>query len=194
MRLHQAAQSGHDEYAVLLGFFDGGVGEVLEERRRGLVVSSVFSASCRMSCVLVKPAAIQPPQKNWFNTKRALSYTLEPVENTYFTRFLNLDAGEARLYRRFHGQHQRNGPAMRTTVVTMEGSCFTVEIRNHAKAHFSFLEFQPCLGVLMAEWFAGAIMNEGVPFELRDLRNPKRETLLPGRPWPHLPAVLRRAA
>ncbi len=29
VRLHQAAESGHDEYAILLGFFDRGVGQVL---------------------------------------------------------------------------------------------------------------------------------------------------------------------
>src|SRR5579863_10503139 len=37
MRLHQAAQSGNNENPVLLCFFDGGVGEVFEERRRGFV-------------------------------------------------------------------------------------------------------------------------------------------------------------
>src|ERR1700721_2440189 len=37
VRLHQTAQTGHNENAVLLGFFDGGVGQLLQERRRGFV-------------------------------------------------------------------------------------------------------------------------------------------------------------
>ena len=31
VRLHQAAQAGDDEYAVLLGLFDRGVGQVLQK-------------------------------------------------------------------------------------------------------------------------------------------------------------------
>src|SRR5215467_11959146 len=37
VRLYQAAQAGHDKKAILLGFFDCGVREMLKERRRGLV-------------------------------------------------------------------------------------------------------------------------------------------------------------
>src|SRR5579863_4146209 len=37
VRLHQAAETGNDEDAVLLGFFDSGVREMLQERRRGFV-------------------------------------------------------------------------------------------------------------------------------------------------------------
>src|SRR5215469_7346275 len=36
--LHEAAQPRHGEDTVLLGFFDGGVGEMLEKCRRGFVV------------------------------------------------------------------------------------------------------------------------------------------------------------
>ena len=32
MRLHETAQAGHDEHAVLLGLFDRGVGQVLQKR------------------------------------------------------------------------------------------------------------------------------------------------------------------
>src|SRR5581483_1257468 len=40
MSFYQAAQSGHDEYAILLGLFYGGVGEVLEKCGCGLVVDA----------------------------------------------------------------------------------------------------------------------------------------------------------
>src|SRR5579864_5359068 len=39
VRFHQAANAGNDEYAALLGFFNRGVGQMLQERRRGLVVN-----------------------------------------------------------------------------------------------------------------------------------------------------------
>src|ERR1700723_4739476 len=42
VRLHQAAQSRHDEHAVLLRLFDGGIGQVLQERRRLLVVEFIL--------------------------------------------------------------------------------------------------------------------------------------------------------
>src|SRR5207244_6247492 len=42
MRLHQTAQAGNDEHAVLLGLFDCGVSKVLEKRCSGLVVGAEF--------------------------------------------------------------------------------------------------------------------------------------------------------
>src|ERR1700690_3760414 len=42
VRFHQAAQSGHYEYAVLLGLFDRRVSEVFQERCSGLVVGAEF--------------------------------------------------------------------------------------------------------------------------------------------------------
>jgi hypothetical protein len=40
--LHQAAQAGHDEYAVLLGLFDSRVSQVLKKRSNRLVVGLEF--------------------------------------------------------------------------------------------------------------------------------------------------------
>src|SRR5690242_13631991 len=37
VRLHQAAQAGHDEHAVLLGFFDSDIGQFFKKSRRSLV-------------------------------------------------------------------------------------------------------------------------------------------------------------
>jgi hypothetical protein len=38
VRLHQPAQAGHNEYAVLLGFFDGGISQLLQEQRCSFIV------------------------------------------------------------------------------------------------------------------------------------------------------------
>src|SRR5467141_1946365 len=38
MRLHQPAQAGHHEYAVLLGFFDGGISQLFQEQRCSFIV------------------------------------------------------------------------------------------------------------------------------------------------------------
>jgi len=38
VRLHQPAQAGNHEYAVLLGFFDGGISQLFQEQRCGFIV------------------------------------------------------------------------------------------------------------------------------------------------------------
>src|SRR5690242_8477282 len=63
---------------------------------------STFSARSRISCVLVRPAAILPPQKNRFNTKSRLSYTREPVEkHLFYAVFLTQMCCKAHFYRLF---------------------------------------------------------------------------------------------
>src|ERR1022692_1197386 len=42
VRLHQASESGHNEYSVLLGLFDRNVSEVLKKRCCSLVVGAEF--------------------------------------------------------------------------------------------------------------------------------------------------------
>src|ERR1700730_5009637 len=37
VRLHETAEAGNNEDAVLLGFFDGGIGELLQKCRRGFI-------------------------------------------------------------------------------------------------------------------------------------------------------------
>src|ERR1700675_2710420 len=37
VRLHQTAEAGNNEDAILLGFFDSGIGQLLQKRRRGFI-------------------------------------------------------------------------------------------------------------------------------------------------------------
>src|SRR5581483_7849031 len=104
VRLHQASQAGHHEDAVLFGFFNSGIRETLQERRRGFIRNLVlfgelpnqlgFGQTCSHSSSSTKISLI--PAR--------VSYTRGLWKNTLFHGgFLIHTRGGARLYRRSGG-------------------------------------------------------------------------------------------
>src|SRR5579872_1478910 len=116
VRLHQTAEAGHYENAVLLGFFDSGVGQVLQKRRRGFVGELGFLGQMPNELCLGQTCShVFPPRKNRFNTSAAYLIPASLWKNTlFYGGFIICKRGRGHFYRASGALASRSGPAMRT--------------------------------------------------------------------------------
>src|SRR5271169_6378272 len=96
MRLHETAQAGHDEHAVLLGFLDRGVSQVLQERCSLLVVQFILLRQQADELRFSQTSShLLPPRKNQFNTSGRYLIPIACGKHLILRWFLHWDARES---------------------------------------------------------------------------------------------------